>query len=192
MTLRTSLMLPMVVLAIVTSAGCGGVLLPTEKKWTESPWNDFVAAKEAFDQVTPQKTTAEELKDLGFDPYENHNVAFLNYMDVFIKFVPNASITLADQDPAIQRCFQVRNRCNGLKVVARRLRDKEHGNVLLSMLTFRRQNTVSEWKFTGWLVLIDNQVVYKLWEGDPALRNDRDKIRPLGFLQTPLDFLKGF
>ena len=119
--MRTALMLLMVTVINVTTAGCGAFsfLLPVEKTWTESPWKNFEEARDAFDRIEPRKTSSDELKESGFDPYVNHNIAVLTYMDVFNKFVPNSSISLADQDPAIQECFQARNRCTGLKVVVR-------------------------------------------------------------------------
>jgi len=176
-------------LTTISLAGCS-FLLPVDKEWTDSPWDSFEETRLAFDQIVPKQTTLEDLKTLGFHPYEDHNVAVLTYMDVYKEFVPNASVSLADQDPAIQPCFQARDKCRGLKVWVSRYRDKQHGNLFLSMFIFRREHTINEWDFRGLIVLIDDRVEYKLWSGRPQAVSEKDRIWPLGPIQDPFGLLK--
>ncbi len=192
MRLRTSAILAILSLLAAWGAGCGskGFLLPDEKKWA-AQWETFDQAKAAFDQVVPQQTSRKELKALGFDPYVNPNIALLSYVGVFQRFHPTAGFSLDHHDPAIRQCFEARENCTGLEVSSRRFRDKEHGNVLLSMLTFRRQTTMTQWSFRALIILVDDQVVYKLWEGAPTVVTETDRIRPLGPLTDP-SFLLGF
>jgi len=55
-------------------SGCSGGLLPSIKQTTKSPWQHFEEAKKSFDIIAAHQTTSEDLKQLGFDPFETPNV----------------------------------------------------------------------------------------------------------------------
>ena len=59
------------------------------------------------------KTTVEDLKELGFDPFENPNIRVLNYLEITQRFIPNASIRLVDLHPAIRACLEAKTACQG-------------------------------------------------------------------------------
>ncbi len=193
MFMRMSKMLAMVMLLAASGVGCEspGFLLHDEQEWT-TQWETFGQVRQAFDQVVPRQTSLQELKTLGFDPYTNPSIAVLSYMDVFKRFHPTSGFSLADHDPAIRECFEARENCRGLQLSSRRFRDKERGNVLLSMLTFQERHELTQWTFTGLIVLIDDRVVYKLWEGAPSVRTETNKVRPLGPLTNPVLWLQLF
>lgn len=61
------------VLAAILTAGCAS-LLPKAKSESEAPWKTFEEIKCTFDSIEPGRTTVQELKQLGFDPFVNRNV----------------------------------------------------------------------------------------------------------------------
>ena len=93
---KIAVIILLLILCILVS-GCSS-LLPSTRKDTKSPWNSYEEAKAAFDQIVPYKTTSEDLKKLGFDPFNTPNIALLTYMDVVQRFMPNPSITLRELD----------------------------------------------------------------------------------------------
>jgi hypothetical protein len=171
---------PFVALAAVALlAGCESAL-PRQHVVTESPWEDFAGAKRAFDAVEVGRTGMEELHELGFHPYRNDNVAILSYMDVYEIFVPNASLRVEDTDPGIQRCIASRGGCVAFRQTVLREFDREYGNFWTNLFQFRTKEEMTGWFFESTLVLVDDQVVYKLWEGRPAVLKRSEKVQPLG------------
>lgn len=170
----------------LASQGCSSFLpglLPDERRRTESPWYSYGEAKAAFDSITTGETTSAELRTLGFHPETTPNVEILTYVDVYERFVPNDGIRLEDQDPGVQACVRERERCNGWQMEPRSEREKRKGNLLLDWFTFRRQVESTGWSFRSLIIVIDERVAYKLWEGNPSEVKYADSIRPLGPLQ---------
>lgn len=167
---------------ILLATGCSG-LLPTADEQVDSRWESYMDAHQAFERITPGRTTAAELRTLGFDPFENPNVRILNYLDVTQRFVPNASIRLADLDPAVRTCLKATTACRAYEVSPRSLHKERHGNVLLDVFNFRRRTTTEGWSFDGLIVLNGDRVVYKLYGGQPSVAELEDKRNPLGPFQ---------
>lgn len=165
----------------LASIGCESAL-PHQETRVISPWDSFEQAKADFDQIEPGTTTAGQLVPLGYDPFGGENVAVLTYMDIFERFVPNASMTLEQQDEAIQRCVRARNRCIGYLRIAMEEQDREFGNFWLNLFEFKTETEVAGFEFESTLVLVDDVVVYKLWEGHPAVLKRQTRTKPLGFL----------
>jgi hypothetical protein len=147
------------------TSGCGS-LLPTTKQTSKSHWNSFEEAKAAFDKIIPYKTTAEEMKELGFDPFSKPNIKILNYVDIINRFIPNPSIKIEDLDEGIQTCIKARAYCQAYEFAPQDIRSKRYGNVLLDLFHFRRNVTQSGWRFEAFIVLVDGIVVYKMWGGN--------------------------
>jgi len=156
--------------------------LPHQETRVTSPWSSFEKAKADFDQIEPGSTTTKQLAPLGYDPFGGENVAVLTYMDIFERFVPNASMTLEQQDEAIQRCVSARNRCIGYLRIAMEELDREYGNFWLNLFEFKTETEVAGFEFESTLVIVDDVVVYKLWEGHPAVLKRQTRTKPLGFL----------
>jgi hypothetical protein len=163
--------------------GCAN-MLPSVKQTTQSPWHSFEQAKKAFDKVEPHKTTREELKELGFDPFVTPNVKLLTYLELLNIFLPNQSIRIQDLDPGVQICLRERDRCQGYEVTPKMLRSRRYGNVLLDLLNFRRKKITTGWKFSALIVLKNGLVVHKVWGGEPNVAEFEDKKNPLGPLQN--------
>lgn len=169
----------LLLIAAALLAACESAL-PHQRVVTDSPWAEFVDAKRAFDRIEPDHTTIEELRALGFHPYRNDNVAILSYMDVFEIFVPNAALRVEDTHPGIQRCIASRDRCVGYRQAVLREFDREYGNFWSNFFRFRVRQEMAGWFFESTLVLVDDVVVYKVWEGNPAVLKHSERVQPLG------------
>ena len=163
-------------------------LLPVKTDEVHSRWHSFDEAKATFDRITPGVTTRAELGELGYDPYEAPNVEILDFIGVLERLLPeNPSVPLP-KEPGIEACIAAAQRCSGLWLRPAFTKDKEYGTAILSILQFRHQNEITGWSFSALLVLVDEEVVYKLWGGNPGVRKYKDKIHPLGpFQEIDLD-----
>jgi hypothetical protein len=167
--------------SLLIIAGCSS-MLPSDKNIIKSPWSSFDEAKAAFDRVEPHQTTAEELKALGFDPYATPNISILNYLDI---------MKLFDYDPAheeslaegIRSCLEAKELCHAYDVQAANIQRERMGNVLADMLRFRRKTKETGWRFKALIFLIDGQVVYKMWGGQPVVDEYEENRKPLGPFQ---------
>ena len=54
---------------------------------------------------------------------------------------------------------------------------------ILDSLNFKRRTEISGWRFTGLIVLKDDLVVYKLWGGQPSIKESEETRNPLGPFQ---------
>jgi len=167
------------VLAIV---GCAG-MLPSMKQTTKSPWKTFEDAKRSFDKIEANKTTSEDLKKLGFDPFETPNVKLITYLELIEKFMPNQSIRIEDLDLGVQECLKARDLCQGYEVTPKVSNSVRYGSVFLDLFNFRRRTSTRGWIFNALIVLKENLVVHKVWGGEPNVSEIEDKRNPLGPLQ---------
>jgi hypothetical protein len=168
---------------LMIGSGCAG-MLPSVKQSTKSPWQSFDEAKRAFDKVEAHKTTREDLKKLGFDPFETPNVKLLTYLELLEIFLPNQSIRMEDIDPGVQECLKARDLCQGYEVKPEMLNSKRYGNVFLDLFNFRRKKITRGWRFNALIVLKNGSVVHKVWGGEPNVSEFEDKKNPLGPLQN--------
>ena len=171
------------VLALVATlaAGCAA-LLPTAKTETEAPWKTFEEVKRTFDGIEPGRTTLQELKLLGYDPYVNPNVTVLNYSDVLNKYAPNA---VRDEylEPGIRDCLKTQTKCSAYSVEHRQVRRERVGNFFLDFINYERRTEITGWKFGAVIVVVGDRVVHKSWSGVPAISEVEQNMNPLGPLQ---------
>jgi hypothetical protein len=170
-------------LGIGLSACASWGVLPSTKETTESPFENYRSAEDAFNKVRPYVTTAKELKVRGFDPYTTPNIKVLNYLDLVPRFLPQQSMKSEDLDPAVQACLTARDRCTGWLAEPSTSSKDRTGNVALDVLGFERETTSTGWKASMLLLLQDNVVVYKLWSGTPTILEVKTEKKPLGPLQ---------
>ncbi len=164
-------------------SGCAG-MLPSIKQTTKSPWQSFDEAKRDFDKIVPKKTTSEDLKRLGFDPFEVPNVKLVTYLELIERFIPNQSIRMEDLDPGVRDCLKARDNCQGYEITPKMLNSQRYGNVFMDLLNFRRKKITRGWKFNALIVLNKGLVVHKVWGGEPNISEFEDKKNPLGPLQN--------
>ncbi|MDM8567234.1 hypothetical protein QUF74_16490 [Candidatus Halobeggiatoa sp. HSG11] len=169
-------------ICILTITGCAG-MLPSMKKTTKSPWKTFEDAKRSFDKIEANKTTSEDLKKLGFDPFETPNVKLVTYLELIERFMPNQSIRIEDLDVGVQQCLKARELCQGYEVTPKILNAKRYGSVFLDLFNFRRKKITRGWIFNALIVLKEDLVVHKVWGGEPNVSEIEDKRNPLGPLQ---------
>ena len=93
--MKRLVLVSLTVATVLFTSGCGS-LHPSGHSTAKSPWLDFASAKAAFDRIDPGRTTTEDLRTLGFDPYTNPNVRILNYLDIQNRFLPNQSVRMED------------------------------------------------------------------------------------------------
>jgi len=183
MNLRAPL-LPSLLFLFALTTGCVS-LLPMAKSTDESPWDSFAQAKESFDRIVPFETSRNDLRQLGFDPYQTANITILNYLAIIEKFMPNQNITKEDLDLGLRDCIEAKTACTAYELKLQNLKSKREGNLFLDLFHFRRQAHQSGWRFTAFIVLVDDLVVYKLWDGTPLINAEMYKRNPLGPLQEP-------
>ena len=181
MTGRISLVLTACLLAGLLQ-GCGG-LLPKQKEVTASPWPTYQAAQETFDKIVPGQTTIADLRTMALDPAENPNIAILNYSDLLRRLAGNSSAGADFLDPAVRACVAEREACRAFEIDIKHIERKREGNFWLDFLNFRRKTNIEGWRFDAVFVLQGDRVVYKLWSGQPTIREAEDVRRPLGPLQ---------
>ncbi|MCK5716214.1 MAG: hypothetical protein KAH77_01905 [Thiomargarita sp.] len=171
-----------VILSVIGS-GCSG-MLPSTTVTTKSPWKYFEDAKRDFDKIIPHETNSEDLKRLGFDPFEIPNVKLITYLDLLKIFLPNDSIKLEHLEPGVRSCLEMRDGCYGYEVAPQILSGKRYGSVALDLLNFQKKKITTGWKFKALIVLNNGLVVHKVWGGEPNISKIEIEKNPLGPLQN--------
>lgn len=156
-------------------------ILPNSNNATKSPWATYADAKVAFDRIDT-KTTKEALVVLGFDPAAMPNTRNLNYVDVVNLF--GASFRIEDLPTGIKKCVRAREACNGYVIRSQNIKNKRNGNVAADLFGFSKQTQTTGWEFSATLVMVNNTVVYKLWNGTPVVDSTNRERNPLGPMQS--------
>jgi hypothetical protein len=172
-----------IALASLLSGCASWGVLPSTTEMTETPFQTYRSAEEAFNQVKPFVTTTRELKARGFDPYTTPNIKVLNYLDLLPRFLPQQSIKVEDLDPAVQACLTAREACQGWLAEPSISSKDRTGSVALDVLGFERETTSTGWKASMLLLVQNGVVVYKLWSGTPSILEVKTEKKPLGPLQ---------
>jgi hypothetical protein len=165
--------------AAALSAGCSS-MLPKSASTTQSPWATYRDVQLTFDKIIPGQTTNAELRDLQLDPEANPNIAILNYADVLMRFVPNASISMSDLDIGVRECISAKTLCRGYAIAQKSVIKNREGNFFADILGFHRETNITGWKFDGLILIKDGVVIYKLSGGQPSISEREDVKNPLG------------
>jgi len=166
--------------AVILAVGGCTSLLPTSETATEAPWSSFDEAMRMFNAITPSKTTTAELKAMGLDPFAQDNIRILNYSDLIRRFAVPGTNSLADLDVGLRQCIEATQDCLGYEIEQREIHQDHVGNFWLDFLNFRRVVKTTGWRFTATVVIHRGVVVYKVWSGQPAIREVEDVRNPLG------------
>lgn len=181
----------LVLASCLLGAGCSA-LLPSSRQATASPWKSYQEAEIAFDKILPGVTTEADLRALNLQPGVNPNIAILNYSDVLMRFMPHASISIADLDSGVRMCISAKTGCKGFEISQSSLAKNRNGNFVADVLGFSRATQITGWKFNGLLLLKDGVVIYKLTGGQPSIAQHEQDNNPLGPVQTIGRQLLGF
>jgi len=173
----------LVVALLIMGSGCAG-LLPSSKQMVKSPWDSYNMANAAYEKIIPGKTTTEDLKNLGIDPYTTPNILIVTFQDILTKYLPNASIKKEDLDTGIQECLNAKNTCFGYGIEPSFLQNKRVGNFFKDFTGFKKQAKETGWKFKGLILIVEKTVVYKERPGgNPVIEKDAESKKPLGPVQ---------
>jgi hypothetical protein len=169
------------------AAGCSA-LLPSERESTASPWASYREAQLTFDKIIPGQTMEQDLGSFHLDPGANPNIVILNYSDVLNRFIPHASISMADLDTAVAECLRAKTVCKGYEVKQKHVYRRREGDVVNDLLGFHRETEITGWSFSGLILIRKGVVVYKLTGGQPSIREREEKTNPLGPVQKLIAF----
>jgi hypothetical protein len=172
--------------ALVQCAGS----LPRSEQVTQSTWPTFDAAKAAYDKVRAGETTAEDLKKMGYDPYNDANIRVMSYLDINRLFLAGEARTVASIPKEVQACLAEQEACRGYGVNLERIHRKRRGSTFLDLLNFRRKTHETGWRFSAVFVVHNTLVIYKLWSGEPKIDRLTDAENPLGPIQEPVDVIR--
>ncbi len=163
--------------------GCQS-LLPNTSTKTEVPWERFEDARAVIERIVPYQTRRENLAAEGLDPYRNPAVTLLTYTDIVQRFAVGAAVTPQELDRGIRECLSAGKRCVGYAIAARRTQRERIGNFWLDSLNFVREVDVTGWTFNALIILVDDQVVYTVYGGQPRIHEHEVVRNPLGPLQS--------
>lgn len=169
--------------AAASLSACARWVLPSNSTTTESAFQNYKSAEDAYNRITPYVTTVTELKTRGLNPYSTPNIRVLNYLDLVPRFLPQQSMRQEDLDPAVRACLSARDTCVGWLAEPSVLASDRTGNVPLDVLGFERETTSTGWKASMLLLIQNNVVVYKLWSGTPSIIETKRDTKPLGPFQ---------
>ena len=181
MTRMTAVMMAVWLAGCASSPGMPGVL-PENSNKSQMPWATYAEGQTAYDAVKIGASTLSDIKTLGFDPAKVPNIKVLNYVDVVNLFGP--AFKMEDMPAGIKTCVAAKEGCTAYAVRATHVKNKRDGNIAADLLGFQKHTTTIGWEFTATLVLVNDKVVYKLWNGTPDIKASSREFNPLGPMQN--------
>ena len=148
-----------------------------------SPFQTFEEARQAIDSLVPMRSHANDLRQLGIDPFGQPNTLILTHADIVRRFVPSALLQRADLDPGVLVCLEARDACRGWEITAARITRKRTGNFFTDFTNFSRRTETTGWRFNALVLLVNDVVVYRAWGGQPSINEIEINTNPLGPLQ---------
>lgn len=170
----------LVLVAAAALAAC--TVLPSTKTQSKSKWTSYDEAQHAYTTVILNTTTKKDLKQLGFTPEGNANVRILNYVDVANLF--GSSFRYEDLPEGVRTCVAAQDACSAYVVLVRNVNNTRNGNVAADLFGFKKHTDITGWEFQATLVLVNDKVVYKLWNGTPEIASSESQSTPLGPMQN--------
>ena len=170
--------------------GCAN-LLPRGDSQQPSGFDSFEAAAHAFDKIETYRTTATQLKALGFDLQDGANVTLIPYPQLMLSLAPDRGIPFEALDPGIRDCILSRQACRAYEFRLSSESTRREGNFLLDFLNFRRTTHVSGWAFDGLLAVRNGVVLFRSYGGVPRTDRTEQQVNPLGPLQPAGEAARG-
>lgn len=178
-------------LAVAALAGCAE-LLPKQRSEVASPWSSYEQARAAIERIVPYKTTREDLRAAGIDPYLTPNVQLLTYSEILLRFPITGSMPLDRLDQGLRECLEAGKECQGFSISVHDTKRDRTGNFWLDSLQFLRVVDVTGWSFQALVLAVNDRVVYVLHGGQPLIKEQETNRQPLGPLQGWGDALPGY
>ena len=176
-------MTKMFITALLSLLSACSSLLPKSDSGVKDRWDSFESARATFEQIVPYQTSAEEMVQMGYDPFSNSIVTILTYADVIRRLIPPTTIDSMKLNRGIVECVSAQEQCQVYEIDLKQLHRKRTGNFWLDFMNFRRKTEVSGWRFNALVLLNNDLVIYKLWSGQPVIFEVEDAVNPLGPLQ---------
>ncbi|HEY5580544.1 MAG TPA: hypothetical protein VIK56_05180 [Rhodoferax sp.] len=148
-----------------------------------SPFQSFEEAQNAIDSLVPLKSNLSTLHQLGIDPVKQPNINILTHADIVRRFVPSALLQREDLDPGVLACLAARDACRGWEITAARIKKERTGNFVSDFANFSRRTETTGWRFNALVLLVNDNVVYRAWGGQPRVNEIDVQTNPLGPLQ---------
>ncbi|MFC1625322.1 hypothetical protein ACFL1O_00355 [Patescibacteria group bacterium] len=159
--------------------------LPSSKTIIKSPWTNYNDTKKVYEKIIPNKTTIEDLKKLGIDPYKTPNIRILTFREILKIYLPNSSVKKEDLDTGVQTCLKEKNGCISFALNPQGYDEKRVGNFWKDQFKFKRKIIKSGWRFSGLILIVGNIVVYKEEPGGkPNIVEEKTEKNPLGPIQN--------
>ena len=162
-------------------SGCSSMLPHALKE--SSPFASFDEARTAIDALVPMKSNVATLAKLGIDPVKQPNTVILTHDEIVRRFVPSALLKREDLDPGVTACLEARDACRGWEITAARISRARTGNFLADFTNFSRRTETTGWRFNALILLVNDDVVYRSWGGQPSVNEVEVNTNPLGPLQ---------
>jgi hypothetical protein len=166
---------------LLLTSGCAS-MLPKARTDTSS-FQSFEEARAAIEALVPMKSDRQTLEQNGFHVGKHPNTTILTHSDVVRRFVPSALLRREDLDPGILACLEARDACRGLEIIGAKIARDRTGNFWADFFNFRRRTEVSGWRFNAVVLLVNDVIVYRVWGGQPAIREQELNTNPLGPFQ---------
>src|SRR5690606_19442025 len=109
--------------------------------------------QKSYDAIELGVSRIDALKEQGFDTEKVANISVLSYIDLMRRFSP--ILEKKDLPIGVQDCIAAQDRCFAYSVLASNINRDRVGNVPLDLLGFRRETSVSGWRFEAFFILID-------------------------------------
>ncbi len=95
-----------------------------------------------------------------------------------------SSFRYEDLPDGVRTCVASQDACVAYVVNVRLVNNKRGGNVAADLLGFRKHTDITGWEFQATMVLVNDRVVYKLWNGTPEIASSESQKTPLGPMQN--------
>ncbi len=170
------------ILGVATLSACSTMLPETHTKTTS--FQSFEEARAALEALEPRKSDRQTLESYGFGPAQHPNMTLLTHADVAHRYVPSALLKREDLDPGILACLEARDACRGVEIIGARISKVRTGWFWPDFFNFHRRTETTGWRFTAMVLLVNDQIVYRSWSGQPKIDEVEIVKRPLGPLQN--------
>ena len=143
----------------------------------------FEEARTAVEALIPMQSDRHALEKNGFDLVKHPNTTILTHADVARRFLPSNLLRRQDLDAGILACLEAPASCNGVEIVATKINRERKGSFWADFFNFQRRTEVSGWRMNAVVLLVGDQVVYRAWSGQPAIKETEITRNPLGPFQ---------
>lgn len=175
--------IPLLLLAALALAGCRS-LLPLASSEPQQPFRSYEAAAQALARVVPYRTTRAELEVLGFHQRDSANVVRIAYPDSIARLAPNSAVPLDALDRGLRDCIVARMACQVHEYHFARQSQRRDGPFLADFFNFRRRTSITGWRFTALVVVLDDLVLFTSHGGEPRVDQVDERVNPLGPFQS--------